>query len=207
MSTSPTIDQNLVKALAHPMRVRILEALQGRVASPTELAREFRESLGVVAYHTNTLVDVDCIEQVHTRPRRGTIEHFYTARPRSFIGHQDWRDVPVSVRGGVTVEALRAFFAKVGAALDADTIDSREDTILHWASISVDEEGRTEIARILDATLVEMAKAAGRSRERLGDADGIPLVTGLASFEAAPGPVLGDSPTGRPESPSQRSSL
>ena len=127
-----TIDQNLVKALAHPMRVRILEALQGRTASPTELAREFRESLGVVSYHTNALLEVDCIEQVGTRPKRGTIEHFYTARPRSFIGHQDWRRTPVSVRGGVTDEAIRTFVAKGGAAVDADTIDSREDTTLNW---------------------------------------------------------------------------
>ncbi|HVW45950.1 MAG TPA: winged helix-turn-helix domain-containing protein, partial [Solirubrobacterales bacterium] len=53
-----TIDQNLVRALAHPMRVRILEALQGRTASPTELAREFMESLGVVSYHANALIEV-----------------------------------------------------------------------------------------------------------------------------------------------------
>ncbi|HEX4752437.1 MAG TPA: helix-turn-helix domain-containing protein, partial [Solirubrobacterales bacterium] len=53
-----TIDQALVRALAHPMRVRILEALQGRTASPTELARQFGESLGVVSYHANALLDV-----------------------------------------------------------------------------------------------------------------------------------------------------
>ncbi|MBS1887066.1 MAG: helix-turn-helix domain-containing protein, partial [Actinobacteria bacterium] len=41
------IDQDLVRALAHPTRVMILEALQGRTASPTELARRFGESLGV----------------------------------------------------------------------------------------------------------------------------------------------------------------
>ena len=116
---SRQIDQNLVRALAHPIRVQILEALQGRTASPTELARRFRESLGVVSYHANALLDVGCIEQVHTRPKRGTIEHFYTARPRSFIGHQDWRRAPRSVRGGVTDEALRTFVAKVGAALDS----------------------------------------------------------------------------------------
>src|SRR6185312_11654939 len=52
------IDQNLVRALGHPMRVQILEALQGRSASPTELARKFRESLGVVSYHANALLDV-----------------------------------------------------------------------------------------------------------------------------------------------------
>jgi DNA-binding transcriptional ArsR family regulator len=182
-----TIDQNLVKALAHPMRVRILEALQGRTASPTELAREFRESLGVVSYHTNALLEVDCIEQVGTRPKRGTIEHFYTVRPRSFIGHQDWRRAPLSVRAGVTSEALRTFAAKIGAAIDADTIDRREDTTLNWMPISVDEQGWRETAEILDRALREVMAVAAASRERLGAEPGIPVVTGLAAFETPPG--------------------
>jgi DNA-binding transcriptional ArsR family regulator len=181
-----TIDQDLVRALGHPMRVRILEALQGRTASPTELSREFRESLGVVSYHANALLDVECIEQVRTRPKRGTIEHFYTARPRSFIGHQDWRSVPVSVRGGVTGEALRTFIAKVGAALEADTIDSRDDTTLNWMPIVVDEQGWRETAEILDRALRELMGVAAESRRRLGEADGIPVVTAMAAFEAPP---------------------
>jgi DNA-binding transcriptional ArsR family regulator len=184
--TDETIDQDLVRALGHPMRVRILEALQGRTASPTELAREFRQSLGVVSYHANALLDVGCIEQVRTRPKRGTVEHFYTATPRSFIGHQDWRGAPVSVRGGVTVEALRTFIAKVGAALDADTIDSREDTTLNWMPIVVDEQGWRETAEILDRALRELQGVAAASRGRLGDADGIPVVTAMAAFEAPP---------------------
>jgi len=182
-----TIDQNLVRALAHPMRVRILEALQGRTASPTELARRFGESLGVVSYHANALLDVECIEQVGTRPKRGTIEHFYTARARSFIGHQDWRKAPLSVRGGVTNEALRTFVAKVGAALDADTIDPREDTTLNWMPITVDEQGWRQAAEILDRTLRELMEVAAASRERLGEEEGIPVVTGLAAFEAPRG--------------------
>jgi DNA-binding transcriptional ArsR family regulator len=182
-----TIDQDLVRALAHPMRVRILEALQGRTASPTELAREFLESLGVVSYHANALLDVGCIEQVRTRPKRGTVEHFYTATPRSFIGHQDWRRAPASIRGGVSGEALRSFVAKVGAALDADTIDSREDTTLNWMPIVVDEQGWRETAEILDRALRELMSVAAESRERLGEEDGIPVVTGMAAFEAPPG--------------------
>jgi DNA-binding transcriptional ArsR family regulator len=180
-----TIDQNLVRALSHPMRVRILEALQGRTASPTELAREFGESLGVVSYHANALLDVGCIEQVRTRPKRGTIEHFYAARPRSFIGHQDWRRAPVSVRGGVTGEAIRTFVAKVGAAVDADTIDSREDTTLNWMPITVDEQGWRETAEILDRALRELMSVATASRERLGEDPGIAVVTAMAAFEAA----------------------
>jgi len=178
-----TIDQDLVRALAHPMRVRILEALQGRTASPTELAREFRESLGVVSYHANALLEVDCIVQVRTRPKRGTVEHFYTAQARSFVGHQDWRRAPVAVRGGVTSEAVRTFVDKIGAAIDADTIDSRDDTTLNWMPITVDDQGWREAAEILDRALRDLMTVAAESRARLGETDGIPVVTAMAAFE------------------------
>ncbi len=180
-------DHDLARALAHPMRVRILEALQGRTASPTEIARELEEALGNISYHSRTLIEAGCIEQVGTRPKRGTIEHFYTARPRSFIGHQDWRRVPLSVRAGVTGEALRTFAAKIGEAIDADTIDRREDTTLNWMPIIVDEQGWREVAEILDRALQEVMAAAAASRGRLDGGPGIPVVTGLAAFETPRG--------------------
>jgi DNA-binding transcriptional ArsR family regulator len=186
-SSRPTIDQDLVRALAHPLRVRILEELHGRTASPSELAREFRKELGGLAYHVTTLLGLGAIEQVRTRPRRGVIEHFYTVRPRSFIGHQDWRRVPLSVRAGVTGEALRTFLDRLGAAIDADTIDPREDTTLNWMPITVDEQGWRETAAILDRALGEITAVAAASRERLGEEDGIPVVTGLAAFEVPAG--------------------
>ena len=101
-------------------------------------------------------------------------------------GHQDWRRAPLSVRGGVTGEALRTFIAKVGAALDADTIDSREDTTLNWMPIVVDDQGWREAAEILDRALRQLMTVGADSRKRLGDADGIPVVTAMAAFEAPP---------------------
>jgi DNA-binding transcriptional ArsR family regulator len=186
-SKRETIDQDLVKALSHPMRVQILESLQGRTASPTELSKEWKESLGVVSYHTNALLELGCIEQVRTQPKRGTVEHFHTVRPRSFIGHQDWRRAPISVRGGVTDEAIRTFVGKVGDAIDAGTIDSREDTTLNWMPMMVDEQGWREAAEILDQALRDLQAVAAESRARLGEDDGIPVVTAMAAFEAPPG--------------------
>lgn len=180
---SGTIDQDLVRALGHPMRVRVLESLQRRNASPTQLAREYKESLGVVSYHVNILLDVGCLEQVRTRPKRGTIEHFYVARPRSFVGHQDWRKVPLTVRGGVTDAAVSAFVGRVAEAIDAETIDARDDTTLNWMPMMVDCQGWRETAEILDRARCELMEVSSRSRERLGTKDGIPVVTGLAGFE------------------------
>jgi DNA-binding transcriptional ArsR family regulator len=80
------IDQELVKALSHPIRVEILETLRGRIASPAELSREMEESVGVISYHANTLVRCGCLELVHTEPRRGSIEHFFGVAPDSSSG-------------------------------------------------------------------------------------------------------------------------
>ncbi|MEX2106431.1 MAG: winged helix-turn-helix domain-containing protein [Solirubrobacterales bacterium] len=179
------IDQELVKALSHPLRVRILEALQGRVASPTELSKEMSESLGVIAYHANTLVECGCLELVRTQPRRGALEHFFTATPRSFIGHQDWRRTPLSVRGGVTAAAVQSFVDQAAAAVKAGTIDSREDTTLSWMPMTVDETGWREVAEIMDKVLKLATAVHAKSAKRLGGARGIPLIVGLAAFEAS----------------------
>ena len=53
-----TIDQRLVRALAHPLRVQILEILGERVASPNWLSEELETGLTHVAYHTRTLRQV-----------------------------------------------------------------------------------------------------------------------------------------------------
>ncbi len=181
-----SIDQNLVKALGHPLRVRILESLQGRSASPVALSKELGESLGVVSYHTNALVQCGCIEQTRTRPRRGTIEHFFTAVPRSFIGDQDWRAAPLSVRGGISEAAIRTFTERAGAALEAGTLDGRDDTTLSWLPMQVDERGWREMAEVLDGALKALQDVHTRSRERLGSGDGIPVIAAVAGFETPP---------------------
>lgn len=190
MSRKP-IDQRLVRAISKPLRVEILEALHGRVLSPTLLAPEVGESLSLVSYHVKVLAESGAIRLVKEVPRRGVKEHFYTTEPRSMIGHQDWRLAPRAVRPGVTNEAVRTFFDQVGAAIDADTIDRHEDTTLNWMPITVDRQGWEDLATLLRRTKEIVTEIHDRSAERLGASDGIPVVTGLAAFEAAsPDPAV-----------------
>lgn len=69
--------QELVRALSHPIRMRILEKLQGRVASPAELSQELNQRVGVISYHANTLLKCGCVELVHSEPRRGSVENYF----------------------------------------------------------------------------------------------------------------------------------
>jgi DNA-binding transcriptional ArsR family regulator len=78
-SREASLDRRLIKALGHPVRVRALEILNARVASPSELAKELGEPLGNVAYHVKILEENDAIELVRTAPVRGALEHFYRA--------------------------------------------------------------------------------------------------------------------------------
>lgn len=178
------IDQELVKALSHPIRIEILEALQGRVASPTELSQEIDESLGVISYHAKTLVKCGCLELVHTEPRRGAVEHFFGLAPRSSIGHQDWRRAPLAVRAGITAAALGTFIETAAKALEDGTIDRRDETVLTWMPLTVDEIGWREIAAIMEKSARLVAEAHERSGKRLEGADGLSVVVGLAAFEA-----------------------
>ena len=65
------------RAFAHPLRARILAALEDGERSPVELARDLGASLGVASYHVRVLAEAGLVELARTTPRRGAIQHHY----------------------------------------------------------------------------------------------------------------------------------
>jgi len=193
MPEQPTeaIDQRLVRALAHPLRVQILEVLTDRVASPNLIAEELDTGLSHVAYHTRALDRFGCLELVETAQRRGATEHYYKAKPHAFIGDQAWRKVPRSVRSAVTGASLQTFMDKAVTALEAGTIDDREDTTFSWMPVHLDDEGWSEVTGILakatERILAAQAAADRRAAESGEDLRKISAVVALANFETGAG--------------------
>ena len=189
------IDQRLVRALAHPLRVQILEVLTERVASPTLIAAELEIGVSDVAYHTRTLDRCGCLELVETAQRRGATEHHYTAKPHAFIGDRVWRKVPRAIRSGVTGASLQTFMDKAVTALEAGTIDNREDTTFSWMPVHLDDRGWREVTAILaeatERVLAAQAAADRRAEESGEDPRGISAVVALANFETGPGGPAG----------------
>lgn len=182
------IDQRLVRSLAHPLRVQILELLTDRVASPNLLAGELEAGLSDVAYHTRALDRYGALELVDTAQRRGATEHFYKANPGAFVGGPMWRRVPKAVRGGVSTATLQTFLAKTIAALEAGTLDGREDTVFRWMPLHLDDEGFREVASMLEEATKRILAAHARSQDRLnrsGGEDTVSTVVGMAAFETA----------------------
>ena len=111
------------RAISHPLRHRLLGMLDGRIASPNELARELGLPLGRVSYHIRLLNDLGAIELVRTEPRRGALEHFYSAVTRVWFSEGDWAKLPRSARRGILGQNLQQIFTDVTAAADAGGFD------------------------------------------------------------------------------------
>ena len=125
--TSPEgITQQLAKALAHPLRVRILSSLHKGISSPNQLAQELGEPLGNVSYHVKTLLEYDCVELVKTEPRRGAVEHFYRATDRAFLSDSDWAKIPASARKGISGSILESIGQSATEAMAEGTIEARK---------------------------------------------------------------------------------
>ena len=182
------VDQRLVKALAHPLRVEILTILNERMASPNELSKELEEGLSQVSYHVKVLRDFECIEMVKTEPRRGAVEHYYRATERAFLTDRDWQSLPDSVKPGVSASAVEMIVDVVVGALEGGSFDAREDRHISWTPGVVDEQGWQETVDLVADTLEKVIKIHAGSVKRLAKSgeEGIPATTVLMNFEGMP---------------------
>ena len=161
------VDPRLAKALAHPLRARILVVLNERVASPNEMAELLDERLPNVSYHVRALVDLECIELVRTAQRRGAIEHYYRALKRPFFSDRDWKRLPRSARQALADLGLQLIWDDVSQAIEAGTLDARPEMHVSRSPLVLDERGWGEMSDALAALLTEAERIAKRSTERL----------------------------------------
>jgi DNA-binding transcriptional ArsR family regulator len=174
--TDAELDEGLLKAISHPLRHRLLTLLDGRTASPNELARELGLPLGRVSYHIRLLHDLGAIELVATEPRRGALEHFYRAVASAWFGEGDWAKLSRSARHGILGHNLQQIFSWVTSAAEAGGFDHPTSEVLR-ASLELDEQGREEVSQLSRET-VERARAisAAAAERRAGANGGEPAV-------------------------------
>ncbi|HMI82007.1 MAG TPA: winged helix-turn-helix domain-containing protein [Solirubrobacterales bacterium] len=185
--TSPEgITQQLAKALAHPLRVRILSSLHKGISSPNQLAQELGEPLGNVSYHVKTLLEYDCVELVKTEPRRGAVEHFYRATDRAFLSDSDWAKIPASARKGISGSILESIGQSATDAMAEGTIEARSDSHLSDTPLVLDKQGWKDLNKILADAVKQAGQIQKESAKRLGDrkrTDGIATKLAIMHFE------------------------
>jgi DNA-binding transcriptional ArsR family regulator len=183
-SKEPAIDQRIMKALSHPLRVRMLTLLNQKVSSPSELAEELDEPLGNVSYHMRFLADLNMVKLVRTEPRRGAVEHYYEALEPPLISDADWAELPVALRRSLSDSTLSNVARDLRGAAAAGGFD-RPNMHLSRTALLLDEQGWDELADVLADVLDRARKIQEQSNKRRKRADdgAIPTALVLMQFE------------------------
>jgi len=181
-----TSEARIAKALAHPLRARILQRLGERVASPGELAVELEAPLGVVSYHVRMLRDYECVELVRTEPRRGALQHFYRATARPRLDQDQWRTLPAGLRRELAAETIQEIVDDLGEAADAGMLDDPEMTA-ERTPLELDERAWRKVNRLLARTHDQVLAIASESSARAaeGSANGFPTELAILHFKRA----------------------
>lgn len=184
------VDQRLMKALSHPLRVQILTLVNEREWSPNEMSKELEEGLSQVSYHVKVLKDFEMIEMVRTEPRRGAVEHFYKAVERMIVPEGMTADLPKSARLEFLGKVIRDAERDIHEALKAATFYRRGDFHADWVPMDLDEKGCERLHALGDKFLEDVLEIEGESANAIADgAEAIPISVALFGFmsDRAPG--------------------
>src|SRR3954452_22601005 len=146
-----TSEARIAKALAHPLRARILQRLGEGGAGPRDLAVELDAPLGVVSYHVRMLRDYDCVELVRTEPRRGALQHFYRATARPNLDDAQWRTLPSQLRRELAGETIQEVVGDLASAADAGALDDAE-LVVTRTLLELDDKAFKKLNKLLAKT-------------------------------------------------------
>jgi DNA-binding transcriptional ArsR family regulator len=166
MSSHDALDAAFYKALGHPLRLRVIEAISDKgEASPSALAREFKVPLATVSHHVRVLRDLGWIEVSHTAQRRGAIEHFYRAVRQAVVDDAQWERVPAQLRRGMTASVLRRIVTEASEAVTSGGFD---DAVAHVVRMrfELDQRGRQELSEALASAQRQADEIQQRSAAR-----------------------------------------
>jgi DNA-binding transcriptional ArsR family regulator len=194
-------DPRYLKALAHPLRIRILAILDEAPASPVQLAKHVDASLGTVAYHVRTLSNLGLIKLVATHQRRGATEHVYKAVEHPRFDDDSWDALGPIAKQRLLGAMLRQIGEYANRSAAAGGFD-RSDAHITRTALTLDERGWSQLAQATKKWLAEADRIEQGAKKRLAKDAQHPetLNIGLVMmlFEALPfsSPLPADEPAG-----------
>jgi hypothetical protein len=103
----------------------------------------------------------------YVKPVGNRLQHFYRATSRAFLDGLDWPSVPDSVKVGMRATLLRNILGDAIEAVVEGTYDEFDGSHMSWTPMILDEQGRNEIAEILERALLDAIAVQESTKERL----------------------------------------
>jgi DNA-binding transcriptional ArsR family regulator len=159
-------DPRYVKAMSHPLRIRIVAMLRERTATPAKLAEWLQTSLGSVAYHVRTLEQLGLLELVDTTQVRGAVSHHYRATEPPTVTGEAWAKAPPIAKQAAVGSALTVIHDYALASSAAGGFD-RPEAELTRTDVRLDATGWQQVSRALGRLRDELQRIEAAAAERI----------------------------------------
>lgn len=188
-SPSEGVDRDLVEAMSHPLRAKLLNAVTDQPGqSAQELAEKTRQPVRTVRHQLSELRKAGLIVTVEKKTRRGTVEFFYRSAVPPLIDKDEFAELSPAEKLRTSTEVLKHSFQTVSLAMTHGTLDARIDRGLVNVQADVDTQGWQEIVAALRHAYEELERIKAESAERLrsSEEDAIRVASTLMWFELPP---------------------
>jgi DNA-binding transcriptional ArsR family regulator len=180
-------DPRWLRAISHPIRIRLLAMLEEEPASPVVLANKLDQPLGTIAYHVRTLYDLGLLKLVSTRQRRGATEHYYQTTGHPHATSETWEALDsVSKQRLLTATLARAndYATRSAAAGGFDAKDSHVSV----SPLKLDKKGLSQLSKESKKWLAKAEQIEAEAAARIADNPDSAIHVGLNMmlFEALP---------------------
>ncbi|MGC1851309.1 MAG: hypothetical protein WA687_02585 [Solirubrobacterales bacterium] len=180
----------MAKVFVDPLRMKIMAECSIREMSPKGFYEEFGGgSLPRVSRAFDVLAEYDWLRQTRTETggkRRGAVEHFYSAAETAMFEEDVWPEVPPALKQAFTWRVFETYADQVKEAMEAGTIDAREDRHFTWAGFRLDERGWKSVITKIDALFYWLFEEQEEANARMAESgeEPIPMTVALAAFES-----------------------
>jgi DNA-binding transcriptional ArsR family regulator len=189
----PTGMMAMAIAMSHPLRVRILYAMNSpeRRCSATDIAEETGVDVKRLSYHMRELATLGFVEQVDERQVRGSLEKIYAPIKCLEAWELEYSTMPPAMKQIMAAAVLKVGITALGAAIDSGTFIARDDSTLAQDTFWVDERGAHEAMATIDEAMNNLIQIRENAKARLAEADeeGFLISYLLAGYEGSLRPV------------------
>ncbi|GEK02903.1 transcriptional regulator [Streptomyces sp. 1-11] len=173
----PITDVGTLKALAHPLRMKLYRALcVADKATASHLADQVDEAVSLVSYHLRKLAEHGLIEQAAPQSADGRERWWQPSSEGVSIRDRDFRDAPEKAAAHLAATRL---FHDQRTDLYRRYLDERPTWSAEWNAAAADSESLLRLTapelRALQDELLALIRRydqQGRSAEAAGDTEG-----------------------------------
>lgn len=164
------LDDAVVYATSHKIRIEALSIMNDGRASPVEIAEFLGEDVSAVSHHIRELYGDGSIESAGTAKRRNATEHFYRAVTLPYVTSEEYVEMTPDERQEVAGLIVQAIMAETLAALRLGKMRGAREPWLTWQGVPVDAEGEREVTELMQETYDKADDIKARNAHRIAEA-------------------------------------